>query len=356
MPMRINEVLKSESINTAATKTIDIKTSEPISSFVIRAKGTNSSSTPTAHPAKMIKKIEVVDGSDVLFAMSGVQCQALNFQEKPELNFSIAEYENDIQCAATYNINFGRWLWDEALALDPKRFNNLQLKITHDKALGGSAPDAGTMAIFAHMFEDANIAPRGFLMSKEHFAYTLTASAWKEIELPTDWPYRFVIPQSYVDEKVYTDQINTLKFTLDWDKRILINEISVSELLKVWPILDKVEEDFAGLGTGSAVDYFVASTYENYGIGVGRSAHQSAMIVSQPAGNRIEVTNDSSESFACRATGYAPFGSLNIMLQKKMEIEKWFNPRPWQSVRLNIKAGGSGSGINSVLLQQFRSY
>jgi len=44
-------------------------------------KGTNNGHTPTAHPVKMVQKIEVVDGSDVLYSMTGVEAAAMNFLE-----------------------------------------------------------------------------------------------------------------------------------------------------------------------------------------------------------------------------------------------------------------------------------
>ena len=68
MNNRISTILASEAATVAATKVIDLNENAPLSKIVIRFKGTNNGSTPTHHPAKMVSKIEVVDGSDVLYS------------------------------------------------------------------------------------------------------------------------------------------------------------------------------------------------------------------------------------------------------------------------------------------------
>lgn len=356
MKYRIVQLLASESVSTAATKTIDVNLVTPISRIVLRMKGTNASSTPTAHPAKMITKIELVDGSDVLYSLSGIEAGCVNFHENGELPFYVCEYENDIECCATAQINFGRELWDTEFALDPKRFRNLQLKITHNKALGGSAPDAGTLAVFAYVFEDMPPTPRAFLMTKELYSYALTASAHEYIDLPQDYPFRFVILQSYDTTYPPNTQFGNLKFTIDTDRRVLINNISMTEFIKVQIPTDLVEERFAGLGTGSAVTYYQAGTYEGYGVGSGRSASQTTLIVGQPSGSAIAITNDSSESFAVQLSSYVPFGGINLLVCDKMDPSTWLDPRGTQSIQLDITAGSGAAGTGYVLTQQVRTY
>jgi len=356
MNYRMVQILASEAATIAATKVIDLDLANPISRLLIRMKGVNNGSTPTAHPAKMVQKIEIVDGSDVIYSCSGIEAQAVNFQENGELPFNICEYEDNIECCATYQINFGRRLWDEVLALDPMKFKNLQLKITHNKALGGSCPDAGTLAVFAYVFDDKKITPRGFLMTKELYSYALTASAHEYIDLPLDYAFRFVMLQSYTSGKNWNDQFGYLKFTIDTDRRVLLNDISGSEFLKCQIPMDLVEEDFAGLGTDSAVEYFVAQTYEGYGVAIGRSHSQTTLIVGQPAGPLVEVTNDASESFACHHNGYAAFGAMNLIVCDKDDETSWLSPAGYQSIKLDITAGGGASGTAYVVTQQFRTY
>lgn len=356
MKYRVTELLASESATTAATKTIDINVANPISRILVRMKGTNNGSTPTAHPSKMLTKIEVVDGSDVLYSLNGFQGGCVNFHENNELPFYICEYEDNIEACATVQINFGRWLWDKDFALDPSRFKGLQLKITHDKSLGGSSPDAGTLAVFAYVFDENPPTPRGFLMTKEQFSYTMTASAAKYVDLAQDYPYRFIIVENYTNNVAFNSQFSKLKLTIDNDKKVLLNDISGSEFIKAQQPMDKVEENLATLGTGSAVTYYIASCYENYGVATGRSASQTTLIVGQPSGNQVSITNDASESVGAFFVGYAPFGGLNILTVDKDDNTTWLDPAGMQSLQVKITAGSGASGTAYVITQQARTY
>ena len=167
------ELQKSRAETTNTTRTIDLDIATPISRIVVRMKGTNTTSDPVGHPAKMISKIELVDGSDVIYSASGIQAGAVNFIENSELPFYVCEYELPIQVCATAQLNFGKALWDREFALDPKRFTNLQLKVTNAVGSGGSTAGTCTLAIFAYVFEDNPPSPRGFLMTNELKCYTV---------------------------------------------------------------------------------------------------------------------------------------------------------------------------------------
>lgn len=356
MDNRITTILASESTTTAATKTIQLKENVPVSRINIRFKGTNNGSTPTAHPAKMVTKIELKDGSDVLYSCSGLQAQAVNFQETGELPFNICEYEDNVQACACFNLSFGRYLWDPELALDPARFKNLTLEITHNKALGGSSPDAGTMAIHGYVFADPPPTPLGFLMTKQHYSYTLTASAHEYIDLPVDHQYRILMPQSYESTYAFNTQFAGFTWYADNKRKVFIDDVSGSEIAKILPHVDMVEECFAGLGTGSAVSYYIAGTYEGYCSGVGRSHSQTTLIVGQQSGTRVQVTNDASESFQCIYHGYMPFGSINLCLHDLNVMDEFHDPTQYGSETLDIEAGSGASGTIAVVLQQLRKY
>jgi len=353
MKYRMIELQKSRTETADTTRTIDLDIATSISRIVIRMKGTNSTSTPIGHPAKMISKIEIIDGSDVLYSLSGVQAGAVNFQENGELPFYCCEYELPIEVCATAQLNFGRFLWDRDLALDPKRFTNLQLKITNAVASGGSTAGTPTLAVFAYVFEDAPPSPRGFLMSKELKSYTVVANQHEYTELPKDYPFRFVILQSYDTNMPPNTIFGNLKFTIDTDRKILLNDISMTEYLKAHVPMDKVEEEFAGLGS-TVLPYYIASTYDNYGVGIGRSAASTALFVAQPAGQTMNVTGDASVSFAVKAVGYCAFGAMNLIQADKMDPDSWLDPRGTMSVKLDITGGDAGTAY--ILTQQERLY
>jgi len=354
MKYRMVELQKSRSETANTTRTIDLDIITPISRIVVRMKGTNTTSDPVGHPAKMISKIEIVDGSDVLYSLSGIQAGAVNFLENGELHFYCCEYELPIQVCATAQINFGRELWDREFALDPKRYSNLQLKVTNAVASGGSTAGTCTLAIFAYVFEDSPPSPRGFLMTKELKSYTVVNAQHEYTELPKDYPFRFVILQSYDTNMPPNNIFGNLKFTIDTDRRIILNDISMTEYLKAHVPMDLVEENIGGLGNGAANDYFIASTYNNYGVMVGRNAADATIFCDQPAGQTVPITAAAGKSFACHLEGYCAFGAMNLLQMDKMDPTSWLDPTGTMSVKLDITGGGAGTAY--ILTQQARRY
>lgn len=354
MNTRHEITLASESIATAATKTIEIDLSEVVSRFNIRVKGTNSSSTPTAHPATIISKIELIDGSDVLFSLSGQEAQALNFYETGKMPFNIEEYENNIEACATMHLNFGRFLWDTQYALKPKIFRNLQLKITHNKASGGSAPDGGTLYVSADVFDQKAVNPVGFLQSKLIEAKTLTASGHSYVDLPRDQIIRRLILKSLSASNPPSGQISKVKIKEDGGRRLPFNDVSMSEYIKSNLGQMVVNERLAGLGTASAVTYYIVPTYESYGVGVGRSAAGAGIIVAQPSGNAMNITNDTSESFAVIVQGYCPHGAIDFPFGNPMDPADWFDPKGLKDLEVDITAASGASGTAEVITQELR--
>src|SRR4030042_2741422 len=208
MNYRLAVLLSHESIATAGTKTIDVTLKDKISRINIQVKATNNGSAPTAHPAAILSKIEVVNGSDVLFGLSGKELLALQFFSTKRTPFCIHSYLDDVMNITAYEIYFGRFLYDPLLALDPAKFTNLQLKITHNLAAGGSVPDAATLEVTADIFDEKAITPVGFLMAKENASSTLSASANEYIDLPVDYAMRQLLIMSHANDKMPHEQFN----------------------------------------------------------------------------------------------------------------------------------------------------
>lgn len=358
MNYRLTELLAEEAANTAGTKVIDVDVKDPISRIVITFKGTNNGATPTAHPAKMISKIELVDGSEVLYSLSGIQAQALNYYENGVLPLTVMEFRNDVMCIPTFQLNFGRFLWDDVLALDPSKFRNLQLKITHNKASGGSAPDAGNLRVQAFVFDQKTISPIGYLMSKEIKSYALVSSAHEYTDLPTNDPYRRLIIQSLAAEKQPHSQFNKIKLYEDEGKRLIIPNMSTSDLAKLTSMKTKVVESILGTGTGSAVEHFCTPSYETY-IVVGAITTALASIVTQQIyGGSVDITADNAEHFQSQVTGYCPHGAVDLPLSRLNDVDDFFNPAGLGSLKLDLTAGSSvgSSSTCEILAQQLRRY
>ena len=169
-------LLAATSITTAGTEMVDIRTRQPISKLSVIVRATNSSWTPTGHPAKIIKKIELVDGSYPIFSMRGIYAQSLAHYAGKAQPFNYINYTDNGLAVAVCPIHFGRHLYDPDLALVPEKFNSLQLKIEHDYLLGGAVPDACTLEVWAELFDNKAISPIGYLQAKSHWSKTLVAT------------------------------------------------------------------------------------------------------------------------------------------------------------------------------------
>ncbi len=351
-------LLDGETASTAGTREIDLKGLDVISRILIRMTGTNNGSTPTAHPAKMVSKIELVDGSDVLWSLSGIEAQALNFYQTQQAPVNVISYLNDNNCHAIFGMNFGRWLHDEDLAFDPTRFNNPKLKITHNKASGGSSPDAGTLDVVADLFDELKPNPVGWLMAKEHYTYSLTSSAIETIAMPTDHPIRQLIVQSLADGKAPNEQYNKIKLSENNGKKIPIEE-GVSDLIK------NTQHDFgfyqenirARVGT-SSVELFVTPTYETLVIGSPCDGSAGYPKVTYPYGGTADVVGAADADVDLLVRGLCPHGALAIPFGDLWDANKWYDVTKLAKLDMMITAGSSvgSSSTCQVVTEQLRRY
>lgn len=358
MNYRLATLLAHESIATAGTKTLDLTLKDPVSRINIQIKATNNGSTPTAHPAAIISKVEVVDGSDVLFGLSGKELLALQFYCQERTPFVVNNYLDNTMNIVNYEINFGRFLYDPLLALDPTKFSNPQLKVTHNLVSGGAAPDAATMAITADIFDGKGASPVGFLMSKENVSYTLVAGGNEYIDLPTDYDLRKLIIMSHAADKQPWEQYNEIKLSEDNDKKIPFDD-KTSDLLKyVCALYPPLNEYIEGVALTTTLDFFVMSTYEMEYTAMAMGFAAAYLKSDYAYGGNIDIRGSASCNFKALIRGYAPFGALALPFGDQQNIEDWYKLAEIGNLRLTLKAGSSpgASSTCEVLTEQLRTY
>lgn len=358
MNYRLATLLAHESIATAGTKTLDLTLKDVISRICIQVKATNNGSAPTAHPAKIISKIEVVDGSDVLFGLSGREALAKQFYDTRQTPFVINNYLDNTMNVVNYELYFGRHLYDPILGLDPTKFINPQIKITHNLASGGAAPDACTLEVVADIFDQKTPTLQGFLMTKENVSYTLVANANEYIDLPTDFPHRKLIIMSHADDKQPWEQYNEVKLSEDNDKRIPIDD-KTSDLVKyaagLWP---RLQEYIEGVVLTTTRDFYVMSTYEVEFAGVAMGFASSYLTSDYAYGGNIDIRGSATANFKALVSGQAPFGALCIPFGNQQQIDDWYQMTDIGNLRLTLKAGSSpgSSSTCEVITEQLRPY
>jgi len=328
----------------------------------VTLRGTNADSVPDGHPAKGISKIELVDGSDVLYSLSGEEAQATDFYDTGITPLNVVSYVDANIWTGIFNLNFGRWLWDTEMALDPKRFKSLQLKVTHkvgDTAGSSTTSTTSTLTIHAFCFDQKSISPRGFLMNKEIYAYTIgAANSYKYIDLPTDYPVRRMMVQAlYVGYETH-QIVNGIKISEDNDKRVVFDESTSYYLKLMVPEYGFWTEPVVCALTTGAVAHYTAVDYE-YRLGYVKTVDTdtTAQATAYPLGGRIYLTGEGAAEGVFTISGFAPHGCIPIWVGDQDDIADWYDVRKVGSLVARLKAGSlGGTATARFVVQQYRTY
>ena len=195
-------------------------------------------------------------------------------------------------------------------------------------------------------------------MSKQVFSYALAATGQERIVLPADFAYRKILYGALSAGNSPSSQVANAKLSIDNDRQVLINNLKTSDLAKMFAV-QAASEIITGLGSGSAITFFVAPTYEMIMTFAPMGSAQGATVtVNQGSGGTTSILSDSSEAFQSVARGYAPHGMINLPQGDQMDLSDWLPVSQAGSVVLSLTAGSSiaSSQTAQVILQQLRTY
>lgn len=356
---RLATVLAQQSATDKKTETVDLNLVNPVSKINIVFKPTNSNQDMIGHPALCLPKVELVDGSDVLFSASGKELRAAAYYGGGYNFVDALDYNVSSICRFEAPIYFGRFLNDPELALDPSRFRNLQLKITHDKALGGATPTTATLAVYANIFDEKVISPRGFLMTKQLISYLPTAEEHKYVDLPTDYPYRLIMVGGDSAGKRPDWRIESLKLSEDFDRKLPLPVTTMDDLLQVIlhmypPIEDQI---IAAIDPAGTVVYMTGG-YKGGASSSTFGGAENSIGFGRGAGGTITGYSENFTTFWMHAKGWCPHNFVALPLGNKDDLEDMYEVRELKSLRLDIEADtapGEDDEIE-VVTQQLRSY
>ncbi|MBW8042580.1 MAG: hypothetical protein FVQ85_21655 [Planctomycetes bacterium] len=359
MKYRHLELLGLKTISADQTEPIDIDLADPISRIILDLRVTNGAgASSTEHPLAAVTNIEIVDGSELLFGLTGLCAQALDIYSTGQhprggwLNYLVT---TDTECHVA--IDFGRYLFDPLLALDPKHFRNLQLKVTHDISAGGMNPSQCKMAVYAEVFDEKPITPIGFLMSKEIKSWSGTSGAHEYTDLPVDFPYRKLLFQALKRGAPPNWVMDIIKLSEDQDKKVVFN--------------DHLRDLMFGLGRENA---FIAETITGSTDTTAQTKHctptmdvmatvnqwvaaQTGIDFSTYDGDGGQLTVDASASanLAMHVMGWAPHGVLCIPFGDQQDVDDWYDMTDIGSLKLDI-TDGQTTTTSKVFVQQLRKY
>lgn len=347
------------------TEIIELKVKDPISQLVITDEATNGAAAgQQGHPARCITKIELVDGSDVLFGMDGRAAQGLDFYHNKKETPSLVIYPNNMNSEMIYNMNFGRKLWDTMLALDPKRFTNLQLKITLDEDGGGKNVDGHFLTVLAHCFDEKVISPMGFFTAKELKSYTMSASGHEYTDLPTDEIIRKILIRSHAYGSGPDYQFESVKLQSAGGKKVYFDS-TIGDLLRAivaqypkyreWVICDPPT-------AGASMYTYITPCYWPIAIAqewlVPPSSNNNMGCFSGDGG-RLQIATASgwTSNASILVEGQCPHSVIDIPMGEQDDPEDWLQPAEMEALELDIKGNASlTAGTCEIYVQQLRKY
>lgn len=359
MNHRHSVLLPAKTLAADATETLSLKGASPISEIVVLYKGTNNGSVPTEHPAKLVTKVEVVDGSEVLSSLSGIQAVAMEYFHYGQPGLHGVNYIDNNQCWVCLRIPFGRWLWDRDFAFDPARYANPQLIISTDLDGGGAAPDAGSLEVSLGMFDELAISPIGHLVNKQVYSYAMSSSGVQTIDLPSDRTIKSLMIQSLARTKAPNQQYNNIKLSQGYDRRVPIDN-STSDLIKMLgagraPYIEGIR----GNATTSAVALYIGATYEDRLIGpTNILASLDTYGMTNGGGGKWSIDAETGGEYDALAQGYCPLGAFAIDFGDAWDPTDWLTPKREEALQLIVTAGSSvlSSSTCQIVLQQLKKY
>jgi len=359
------ELTKSD--NAVYEKDLDIV--DPISALHISVSGTNGTTSNKGNFIEdVVTKVEIVDGSEVLLSMNMFELMALNFYKTGRYPLSgPSEWPSGGQGAGGF-IYFGRDLWDQEFAFDPKAFRNPQLKISLNKAAVRAASDTTAfktgdnlkVSVMAKIMENAGSRPSKYLMPRSINRWTSSTSGERRIELPTDFPYRMMLLRAYVQGSDINECLTDLKLTCDTDKYVAlnrkVNDLTVEALelfgraIVKHDIFVSNDEDVR-LVMNKEPDcriYWVDQALANI-IGI---AYQWSSQIKLWITTHAGVADGTERSYTMVEEGHCPHAVLAIPFGHMNREDTWFNPKEYGKIEAVVtEAVAATCGI---LLEQVR--
>jgi len=267
MNYRQATLLATKQITTAGTEPITLAGLDSISRLMVVVELVNNGNNPTNHPLAAVKKIEIVDGSDVIASMTGYGAQAVAYYDTGKMPHNELNYEDNGYARVFVPFNFGRWLYDSELALDPSKFKNLQLRIQHDYSLGSCSPDDAYLRVFADMFDEKSPSPVGYLQSKEIYSFTPATGSAVYVHLPIDNTIRKLIVMNVNDAEEPDIQFESVLIDEDKGKHVLVDSLTMDIIRTSSLVYDRFTEYLSGHLATTTDDEFWLSACKDIQVG-----------------------------------------------------------------------------------------
>jgi hypothetical protein len=338
----------------ATTDIIPIRVSDPISRIVIPYGVTVGAAARLGHLSQVFTKIEIVDGSDVLFSLTGSAIDGMARQRAIASSSTFSRPDISTEDFGNLIIDFGRYLYDKELAFDPTKFSNPQIKVTHNFATVEANATAVEYAILADVMEGLSANPRGFLMKKEVKSWVAVAAGWEYTEMPRDYPYRAIWLKGHTKSVGVGSHWSRAVLSEDNYKRVPFDCLVDDQIADNAADYGLITEHVSGTISAVATPLFAAPCYAGMVLAMCTMA-TNALEGHNLDGGRYEVKSaNGTDDFRGIVEGLCPQGLVTFNMGPKDNIEDWYDPKSVGSLRLEVL--GAGAYTIRLLTEQLRNY
>jgi len=358
MNYRFVTVMPDQTFGIAGTHIQPIRTKDPISVLRFSLRVAVGVGPHINHNLAAFTKIEILDGSDVLMALSGDQMDALHYFDTGRVGNPIVYQYQSITHASETAIHFGRYPWDEMLALDPNKFDNLQLRVTYNGAIADATATACRIHVTADCFDEKRITPIGFFQNREYQRYTPANNAIAEVELPTDLSIRLLIVQPFQVSVQAANMMENVRLDEDNDKRVVF-DFSEDRLQAFQrQVYGEVKQKFIAATQGVGFPFFTASHNATFTQVLNAVNILGCMGGAGLGGRQAFTTTGDNELCYGSVSGHVPYGCYAVPMGKKDDIDDWYDVTRVGDLRLRITGGAAvgAAPVTRVVLQQLRRY
>lgn len=360
MKYRQAELLATMQITTAGTEPITLKGLDCISRLMVVIELTNNGNNPTNHPLAAMPKIEVLDGSDRIASMTGYGAQAVAYYDGGKMPHNELNYEDNGVARVFVPINFGRWLYDQDLCLDPSKFKNLQLRVTHDYSLGACSPDNAYLRVFADVFDEMSPAPVGYLQSLQIFSFTPATGAAQPVDLPVNNRIRKLIIINTNDNEEPDVQFEKIKLEENKAKHVIFEGLTMDLIRGNSLMFDRFTEYFSGHLAATTDDEFWLSACKDIQVG-GLCDLNNAVLTFTWTGGRARTFYASAATyFGAIVSGRCPHGAVPMLFGNQRDPGDWWELETVDDARLILTPRASAAidteKTTDVIVQSLQNY
>jgi len=358
MNYRFVTIMPNQTFGISGTHIQPIRTKDPISVLRFSLRVTVAGGPHINHNLAAFTKIEIVDGSDLILSLSGDQMDALHYFDTGKIgNPQVYQYQNSLHVSETA-IHFGRFPFDEQLVLDPKKFDNLQLRVTYNGALADATASAVQIHATADCFDEKMISPIGFFQNREYQRHTPTDDSIVEVELPVDLPIRTLIVQPFQVGVQAAAMMANVRLDEDNDKRIICDFTEDRLQAYQMAVYPEIFQKFLAAAEGAALPFFVAPHNGCYTFCQNADTRNGEMGGDGHGGKQWVITATNTEKLYGHVGGFVPYGCYAIPMGKRNEIDDWYDTSKVGDLRLRITGGADvgAAPVTRTVLQQLRRY